>query len=731
MAVSALLSRARALIAFTATLALGAAFLHQGQAQREAERRLAATQAGGRVAAALERDTASAFTALREVGVKVARGTSLAQAEAGHPLIEALVHVGNGRVRERHPLGDGGFELEALMAPARGGQDIVGPFRGAGGALKVALRVPHANDAAGSGHLGAVVHLDSLVHAAQLAQLARDGFDHRLVAVGPRTPTLSRSRDAALDAPVVRSMRLGGTEWFLEIAPRGGWRDWSSLSLHALVVVLLALAAALSAHEGAKDRRLMRAAIGERDARLREATQRMLDEARQREDLEKQFSHASFHDALTGLPNRRFLVSRLEASLRRALTAPEELPAIAVLELGRLKPISDSLGIAVADELLGQAARRFEAALGAGRVACRAADSAFAAVLTGPRELVLESVASLQHALSQSFDVSGHTLFVAARAGVAFAGSGYDHPEDLLRSAHVALSRAKREQARVMVFDASTQEQVISRQQLEAGLHGVVERGELRLHYQPIVELANGRLAGFEALVRWQHPREGMISPGLFIPLAEETGLIEPITRWVMAQACGQVRAWNATLPRERQLYVSVNLSAHDMRLADMGDFVEGIIAEAGIAASMLRLEVTESSMIDNLRAAVDLIKRFRAMGVKVLLDDFGTGYSSLSYLNQFEIDYLKIDQSFVRQITPDPRSSGIVRAILSMCEGMDIRTVAEGIENAQAMQLLQGLRCDYGQGYHFSRPVAAEAATRLLAEWTASTAQPHAVAAD
>jgi EAL domain-containing protein (putative c-di-GMP-specific phosphodiesterase class I) len=200
-----------------------------------------------------------------------------------------------------------------------------------------------------------------------------------------------------------------------------------------------------------------------------------------------------------------------------------------------------------------------------------------------------------------------------------------------------------------------------------------------------------------------------------------------------MLEAAREVRRWNDALAPERRLYVSVNLSAHDMRLADMGDYVAGVLAEAGIAPQMLRLEVTESSMIDNLRAAIDLIARFRAMGVKVLLDDFGTGYSSLSYLSKFEIDFLKIDQSFVRQMTPDPRSYGIVRAILSMCEGMNIRTVAEGIENAEAMQLLLGLGCDYGQGYHFSRPVEAGAAAKLIAQANAAppAATPRMMAAD
>ena len=702
-------ARVQAAAAFAATLLVGVAFLNQGEQQREAERRLAAMRAADRVAAVIEREAASAMAT---VGAAAA-GRDAARATA----VEALLHIADGKLQRRQPPGPVRLDIEELVAPGGGDLYLLGPLRANDNSFKLALRATRPSEGNAAAYVVGVIDVHALVSAAGLPQLMREGFEHRLVSSGPRMPVLSRSREDTLRGAVARTISFGPGSWTLELAPSGGWRSWPALGLHGLLVLVLAFAAGLVSHERAKESTVLREAIGQRDARLREATQRLLEEAQQREELEKQFSHASFHDSLTGLPNRRFLVNRLENALKRSRAGGEGLPAIAVVELGRLKPISDSLGLAVADELLRQAARRFEEVLGPGQVVCRSADTAYATVLGGTREAVLERVNVVQQALSQSFTASGHTLFVVARAGVAFAESGYDHPEDLVRSAHIALSRAKREQARAVVFDASTQEQVISRQQIETDLHGVVERGELRIHYQPIIELASGRIAGFEALVRWQHPREGMISPGLFIPLAEETGLIEPITRWVMLESCRQALAWNVASGAAPRLYVSVNLSAHDMRLADMGDYVEGVIAEAGVAPDMLRLEVTESSMIDNLRAAIALIARFRAMGVKVLLDDFGTGYSSLSYLNQFEIDFLKIDQSFVRQMTPDPRSSGIVRAILSMCEGMNIRTVAEGIESAEAMQLLHGLRCDYGQGYFFSKPVDAQAAARLVIE--------------
>ena len=699
--------RFSALAVFALVILIGVAFIKQGVQQREAQRRLAAIESVDRVAASLEREGKGIIDALQ---AWTGRGNIAKDMKP----VETMVVVADGRIRDRHPAGEVGVDLADIAHGAGAGVSWAGPVRGTSGELKLVARVamPEGVFAA------AVVDLNALLGLAGAAQLPGTGFDYRLSSARTkRTVVVARSTDAELVRPFLRDISFGGERWTLAVAPAGPQVQWPTVLLHGLITLVLAFATALAVHERSHEDALLRGSLAQREERLHEATQKLVEEVEQRLALEKEFSNASFHDALTGLPNRRFLVNRLEAALRRSRTGTGADLAIAVVGLERIKVVSDSLGLAVADELMMQAARRFEAAVEGDQVIGRLHDAQFACVLSGlpSRGAVMEAVQRLQNSLAAPFMVAGHTLYVAVRAGVAFSVSGYDHAEDLIRGAHIALSRAKSQHSQVVVFDPGTQEQVVSRHQLETDLHGVAERGELLLNYQPIVSLANGEIVGFEALVRWNHPLEGMIPPGMFIPLAEETGLISPITRWVLREACRQARAWHAELPADRRFYVSVNLSANDLRQHDLGDFVEGLIVESALPTGTLRLEVTESSMIDNLRDAVELITRLRSLGAQILLDDFGTGYSSLSYLHRFPIDYLKIDQSFVRRMTPDPKSSGIVRAILYLAEAMGIKTVAEGVETAQAMRQLIELKCDYGQGYYFSKPVAAESATTLL----------------
>jgi diguanylate cyclase (GGDEF)-like protein len=697
---------------FVLVLLIGVAFIKQGLQQRDAQRRLAAIESVDRVAAALEREGARILA-------------MLASGEAPEAPVEMVVRVADGRIVNRSPVRELPVDAEDIVRAA-------GPVRGQTGEPRIVVRLARTGEP--GQFAAAIVDLNGLLARSGVAQLPKAGFDYFLSSTGGRkTSLLSRSIDTELQHPLLRDIVVGGERWSLALAPRDSREQWPTALLHGLITLVLAFAVALAVRERSHEDELLRDTLKLRGERLHEATAKLAEEVEQRSALEKQFSNASFHDALTGLPNRRFLVNRLEASLRRSRTVAAADLAIAIFGLERIKVVSDSLGLAVADELVAQVARRLEASLDhADQAVARLHDVQFACVLSGmgTRDAAMETVRRLHASLAEPFVVAGHTLYVAARAGIAFTDSAYDHPEDLIRNAHIALSQAKGSHSRVVVFDPGTQEQVVSRHQLETDLHGVAERGELRLNFQPIVALDGGDIVGFEALVRWQHPLEGLISPGVFIPLAEETGLITPITRWVLREACRQARAWHEELGAERRFYVSVNLSGNDMRQHDLGDFVEEVMRERALPRGMLRLEVTESSMIDNIREAVELITRLRQLGAQILLDDFGTGYSSLSYLHRFPIDYLKIDQSFVRRMTPDPKSSGIVRAILYLAQAMEIETVAEGIETADAMRQLIELGCDYGQGYHFSKPVDAEAARRLLATrpvWQVSSVRMRA----
>jgi EAL domain-containing protein (putative c-di-GMP-specific phosphodiesterase class I) len=334
----------------------------------------------------------------------------------------------------------------------------------------------------------------------------------------------------------------------------------------------------------------------------------------------------------------------------------------------------------------------------------------------GSSEGARSAAERLQQALVGAFTIDGQSVFGTASMGIALSASGYEGADELVRGAHIALFQANADgRTRIAVFDPATREQIVTRQQLETDLHQAIERQEFCLNFQPIVSLATGSLVGFEALVRWRHPLEGIIPPASFIPLAEETGLIVHITRWVLREACRQARVWREQLPTDVDFYLSVNLSVQDLRQPDLSDFVANALQEAGLPPGVLRLEVTESMMIDNINAVSDLVSRLRTMQVPLLLDDFGTGYSSLSYLNRFKFDYLKIDRTFVNRMTHPDQSVGIVRAIVHLAHDLGIKTIAEGVETAEHRDQLKCLGCDYGQGYYFSKPLPHDLAERLL----------------
>ncbi len=695
-----------AVATFAALAAIGGAFVKQATERGAAERRLEAAHVAESVATALERELEGVFTQLAAIEA----GT---QGRLGRR-VEAVFFTAGGRAVASIPPRATALDAEDLASFDGLEAAVYGPLRGPDGARKVAARLPTRSRDVMRASLVGVLDLNGLLDTHLSPRLS--GYRYLLASEGPRAATLARSSGAALEHPLRRELRAGDGRWRIELVPLEGWIRPAPFALHVVIALVIALAGALLAYDIARQRTTLRLALAQRGTRLREANRRLVDEVQQREAFEKRFSHASFHDADTGLPNRRLLESRLEQALVAARGAGSGIVAFAALSLERLKPLTDRLGAGAADEVMVQAARRLEArAQAQGATLGRLGDADFGLVFAAaPRETVIAGLDAVHRAFDEAFVVEGQRLFVGAHAGVAFSSGGYDHPDDLARGAHIALSAARRQRLPQATFDPATQEQVISRHQLETDLHGVAERGELRIVFQPVVSLADGRIRGLEALVRWQHPVEGLVPPGRFIPLAEETGLIVPITRWMLREACRNAAAWRAA--GRDDFYVSVNLSAHDMREPGVAEYVRTVLEEAGLASSALRLEVTESAMIDNMKGAVELLERLRAMGVRILLDDFGTGYSSLSYLHRFRIDYLKIDQSFVMRMTPDAKSSGVVRAILNLAEGMEIETIAEGIEDAGTAALLRELRCAYGQGYHFSRPVDPETAGRLLA---------------
>jgi EAL domain-containing protein (putative c-di-GMP-specific phosphodiesterase class I) len=321
----------------------------------------------------------------------------------------------------------------------------------------------------------------------------------------------------------------------------------------------------------------------------------------------------------------------------------------------------------------------------------------------------------VQEELRAPFTLSGQEVFIGASIGIAHGSTSYSRPEDILRDADTALYRAKAKgRGRWVEFDPSMHDRAVELLQLETDLRRALKRRELLLHYQPVISLSTGQIVGAEALVRWMHPGRGIVAPLEFIPLAEETGLIVPIGAWVLREACRQIRAWQEQLDASN-LEISVNLSSKQFLQPGLVPQVASVLREIGLSPRSLRLEVTESLLMDSESNAADTMTELRAMGVRIALDDFGTGYSSLSCLHQYPIDTLKIDRSFVSRIGVTEEGTEIVNTIVSLAQGLDMEVVAEGVENAEQLAHLQKLRCSYAQGYYLSRPVESAKFFELL----------------
>ena len=414
---------------------------------------------------------------------------------------------------------------------------------------------------------------------------------------------------------------------------------------------------------------------------------------------------AAFYDPLTGLPNRALFKDRLEVAFARAKGREAARFAVLFLDLDRFKVVNDSLGHRAGDELLVQIARRLESCRRAGDTVARLGGDEFTLLVEGVAsdEEAISVAERVHRSLAPPYLIEGHEVFAGASIGIALGGPTTERVEHLLRDADTAMYRAKVRGCRHAVFDSSMHERAMAALRIENELRRALERGELRVHYQPIVDLGSGRTLGVEALVRWEHRERGLVPPSEFIPLAEETGLVVPLGRWVLDEAC---RALSA-LPE--RLNLSVNLSGRQLLQPEFCAELKEMLARFRIEPSRLRLELTESMLIGNGAAAIAALTQLRGTGVRLCIDDFGTGYSSLSYLHELPIDALKIDRSFVGAMGDDERKIKIIQSILLLGKGLGIDVVAEGVENARQAELLRRLGCERAQGYYFSRPVPLE----------------------
>jgi len=431
----------------------------------------------------------------------------------------------------------------------------------------------------------------------------------------------------------------------------------------------------------------------------------------------ERFRHAALHDALTGLPNRSFFTEQLKYLLDNAKLDPAKGFCVLFIDLDRFKNVNDSLGHAVGDELLILVGKRIEHVIRQGDIVSRLGGDEFAIVLVNISNAddAVKFSERIYEAIAQPYQLQGFQLYTAPSIGIAMSNDEYEQPDDILRDSDIAMYHAKERGGGCALFDRELRTRAVGIMKIESELRDVAERGELRVFYQPIISLDSGRLAGFEALMRWQHPERGLISPAEFIPVAEDSGLIVPMTIWILREACTQLSRWRWQSPVNRSLLVSVNLSGKHFTEPNLAEQVSQILHETGLEPHCLKLEITESAAMENAEATARILSSLRQLGVRLSIDDFGTGYSSLSYLHRFPIDTLKIDRSFVSRMGEAGENSEIVQTILTLAKNLEMDVIAEGVEKSHQIELLRKFGCRYAQGFLFSKPQPAADIEKLM----------------
>lgn len=432
---------------------------------------------------------------------------------------------------------------------------------------------------------------------------------------------------------------------------------------------------------------------------------------------EEKLVQDTLYDSLTGLPNRVSFMELLRRAGELATHRPEYLFAVLFIDLDRFKTINDSLGHEIGDQLLNEIAARLAKCLRPQDTIARLGGDEFV-ILLEDIQIQDKAVAITQQILQElsvPFCIEGRDIFTSASIGIAFSSTGFIYPENLLRDADLAMYRAKNDgRGNYAIFHPRMHSSAVAQLELETDLRRAIERQELQLHFQPIVSLRTNRLVGFEALVRWLHPQQGLVSPAKFIPIAEETGLILPIGSWILKEGCAQMRRWQQQFPGWPPLTVNINLSSHQFT-PNLVDLVQQILAETGLAARFLKLEITESVLMSRAESAIATLSQLKALGIQLAIDDFGTGYSSLSYLHRLPIDTLKIDRSFIQRVDSDGEQLAIVRTIITLAWNLGMEVVAEGVETPKQLAQLRSLQCEYAQGYLFSKPRDVQSIETLL----------------
>jgi diguanylate cyclase (GGDEF)-like protein/PAS domain S-box-containing protein len=430
-----------------------------------------------------------------------------------------------------------------------------------------------------------------------------------------------------------------------------------------------------------------------------------------RKQLEEQLTHQALHDPLTNLANRVLFRDRVEHALTKLKRNKTSL-SVLFLDLDNFKTINDSLGHVAGDRLLISFSERLQSCLRSSDTAARLSGDEFAVLIEDSKNNETAGLIAnkLHDILRLPIVIDGKEVFVSLSIGIAVTKTGDENPEELLRNADVAMYMAKRQgKGRHVIFQTEMHEALMQRIEIEENLRLGIEKEEFSLHYQPIVELTSTRIVGMESLVRWNHPKKGLISPAQFIPIAEDTNLIIPLGTWILEEACRQAQKWQNQYDDRPHLSIAVNLSIRQFQQKDLVETVANALTKSGLPSQRLVLEITENHMLQDTETTIKKLHELKELGVRLAIDDFGTGYSSLSYLQRFPVDIIKIDKSFIDKINHGQEGMALARAIIMMSESLGLRTVAEGIEEAEQAETLRHLGCVYGQGYYFSRPLSKE----------------------
>jgi diguanylate cyclase (GGDEF)-like protein len=622
----------------------------------------------------------------------------------------------------------------AVLGPMRLGSEWVI-------AIRVAVPTEDARAPAGTARWSvAYADLDELIADAHLGRLVDSGYDFQLSQIETRSATprifVSSSTDPLADTvrtalPLPAPPAIAGSYLELAIRPRAGWFPSGLLVSEVALLAFFGWLLAFGTHQMTQELKRARESLAASRRRVHSVNQQLAAEMQQRLSLQETFDHARFHDTFTGLPNRRYFMDRLDRTLREVRTKRRRRLAVIIVDISRFQLINHLLGHTAGDDLMAQVARRFEESTSAleGTLARWGGDQ-FAVLLpdVASSEAAIELAEKLQEQLRSPFNLRRNQLSVTATLGVTCTDSGQERAEDVVREADIALSEAKRQETtKAILYAPSMGGQAANLVSLDADLHLALQKQQLRLLFQPIVDLRTSKMVGAEALLRWRHPVEGLLTPDRFLRNAEDAGLMLQITHWVIQKSIEIAVDWRRQLPAGQKFYISVNLSPSAARDPGLGDFVASQLHEKKLEPASLKFELTESALVGNVAATRENLGRLHDMGVQLMLDDFGTGYSSLSNLQLFPFDLVKIDCPFVDSRGVFQANMSMVAAMIQLAGSLDLTPIAEIVEGEAAAASLKAMGCRYGQGYFFCAPIEAETALQTLRSQIAFEPKPAA----